>query len=136
LNLIQAFNIKSNHNKLYKTGHTNYIQAVNHLSYMSAKEFSSKFTGLLPLEDKDDTKPSIIRKLPSECKNLPVYKNWAREGKVAPVKSQKNCGASYLMAAVSALESAVAIEYGENVTELSTQWVHECVGNKTCAGGR
>jgi hypothetical protein len=30
--------------------------------------------------------------LPPECVNLPAYKNWAEEGKTAPVQNQGPCG--------------------------------------------
>lgn len=119
----------------------NYILATNNLSYMNQKEFYEKFTGLLPLVETHSSKPIVSSKLPSECQGLPVYKNWINEGKVPKVKNQGNCKSNFLLSAVSALESAVAIEYGTNITELSTQHCLECVKNMTgiftgCSGGR
>jgi hypothetical protein len=44
-----------------------------------------------------------------------------------------DCGASYLLSAVAALESVTAIEYDSNIVELSTQHTLECVKNMTGA---
>lgn len=108
---------------------------------MNQNEFESSFTGLLPLVDTNSPKPTMFRKLPEDCQNLPAYKNWVIERKVSTVKNQGNCRSSYLLQAVAAIESAVAIEHGVNITELSTQRALECVRNMTgtvtgCTGGR
>ena len=138
VNLILEVKQVTHHNTQYVGNLTNYQQAINHLSYIDQKQFHNQFAGLMPLVG---TKPQNIRVIPSECRNLPSYKNWINDRKIPPVKNQKNCNSSFLLSAVSALESAVAIEYGENITELSVQHCLECLKNMTgrfsgCRSGR
>jgi hypothetical protein len=43
------------------------------------------------LQSKRRRKRATVSSLP-ECQNLPSYKNYAEEGKTAPVQNQKRCG--------------------------------------------
>lgn len=78
----------------------------------------------------------------TDCLDLPKTKNWLTEKKIPNVKNQMKCASSYLLSGISAIESAVAIEYGSNIMQLSTQHCLECIKNVTngrytgCSGGR
>lgn len=132
----------ANHNKLFSAGLSSYQQGLNQNAWMNQKQFSDRSTGLLPLATGVEIPLLVSRVVPPECQNLPAYKNWTTEKKVSPVKNQLSCGSSYLITAVSALESAAAIEFGSTITELSNQHCLECMKNITkrplagCTGGR
>lgn len=120
-----------------------YRQDLNDRSYLNESDFYKYSTGLRALVDASEIIPLSSRILISDCQDLPLTKNWLSEGKVSNVKDQLFCGSSYLMSAVSAVESAVSIEYGTSPVEFSTQHCLECMKNITnnklhnaCSGGR
>lgn len=85
---------------------------MNQDSWLDQNVFSDKSTGLISTGN-NEASPLASRVVPPECQNLPAYKNWISERKVSPVKNQLNCASSYILAAVAALESASAIEFGK-----------------------
>jgi C1A family cysteine protease len=56
---------------------------------------------------------------------VPFSFDWRDHGLVIKIRDQKDCGACYAIAAVSALESQIFIKTG-NLTELSVQEVIDC----------
>jgi C1A family cysteine protease len=83
-----------------------------------------------------------VSQLPPECQNqvLPKYKNWATEGKTAPVQDQGQCGCCYIFSALAVIESRVSIQYKKPPLKYSAQNNLECVkkwnGRDGCGGGR
>ena len=126
------------HNELFRSEQSKYLQELNHLSHLTKDEFVKKSTGLIPLLKTAQK----LTELPEDCRDLPASKNWVEEGKVSAVKNQFDCASSFLQSAVSALESAAAIEYDSKVVELSSQHPSDCLKNMTngrfvsCVGGR
>jgi cathepsin L len=125
-------------NKLFKDGKSDFFSEIYPFSYLDDEEFANRYLGLVekklkiaegfqlppPIKSRVPVGPKIV---PPECQNLPIYKNWATEGKLAPVKYQDQCGSCYLFAGIEVLESYRAIESGDPVEKLSTQNTLECV---------
>jgi C1A family cysteine protease len=123
----------------FEKGKKSFDQALNDYSHMTPKEFYSKYTGL---------NESLIKKPPGRskraapqqyatvptCTSYPAYKNWAEEGKVAPIKNQGQCGCCYIFAALACMESAVAIKHGTSPPSYSEQQNLDCISNG-CNGG-
>lgn len=103
--------------------------------------FLDEFTGLIEHVKSSNVLRRSGRVLPPECLNLPRSKNWINEGKTTPVQNQRPCNCSYLMAALTIIESSAAIENAASPVKLSAQNVLECVKNFTagqstgCNGG-
>jgi C1A family cysteine protease len=129
-NLRQENVLAMENNRKFVEGKSNFKQSVYEFSHLPRDMFYGRYTGLKV----DESWQSEIRKsrgIFERCENLPATKNWMDEGKVPEVKDQKECSSSYLHAAVSALESSVAIHYGTQPVRLSTQNVLECMTNMT-----
>jgi cathepsin L len=65
---------------------------------------------------------------------LPNEIDWRSLGKVTEVKEEGACGGSWAFASTAAAESYVAV-YGGDLTDLSEEYVLECVSGGSCAGG-
>jgi Papain family cysteine protease len=177
---------------LFQQGLINYESARYWFDYLSKEEFRKQFYGGDKVPEKEekiiygyelsngtilDPEPDMLagrisrRKrqtatvasvLPPECVNLPAYKNWVEEGKMAPVQNQGPCGeiekrknfreyfkvnqfvsgCCYVFASTASLEARVAIQYKKSPVKLSAQHTLNCLKNMTgdpstgCKGGR
>lgn len=82
-----------------------------------------------PKNFKPPTNPSI---------DLPFEVNWKSMLSIPPVKDQEDCKASWIFAAVSAIEAHSSITSGEPIRLFSTQQVLDCMGSKNkmnCTAG-
>jgi cathepsin L/histolysain len=73
-----------------------------------------------------------------EDSETPEFVDWVKQGKVTQVRNPQNCEASWVYAAVDAIESALAIENKVSVTALSVQQLISCsesFGNDGCTSG-
>lgn len=71
--------------------------------------------------------------------NYPHTKSWHKEDKVAPIQRQGECNSCYAFAAISAVESLLAIKNNKHVIKYSEQEIIDCsreYGNLGCDGGR
>jgi cathepsin L len=117
-------------NRKFAEGKSNFKQSVYDFSHLPRDEFYGRYTGL-KVDESWQTERRKSRDVFEKCDSLPATKNWMDERKVPEVKDQKECSSSYLHSAVSALESAVAIQYDTQPMKLSTQNVLECMKNMT-----
>jgi hypothetical protein len=108
-NIKRVQNLTAENNELYQQKLRNFETTNYWFDYLSSAEFK-RFSGAVPrqkenkysasiansngtvFEDKPRRKRQVSTTLPLECKNLPAYKNWAEEGKAAPVQNQEACG--------------------------------------------
>lgn len=111
-----------------------YTLGLNEFADMTAEEFFSRHTGLLPSSPSLDGLPRLGthehrgHELPSEV-------DWEVEGKVTPAKNQGQCGACWAFSATGALEGAWAIETGD-LLSLSEQQLVDCEHvDDNCKGG-
>lgn len=111
----------------------NYEQAVYSFNTMKQEDITNSITGEVP--DSFDS-PSASRQKRAapqtisaalQCSSAPTLKNWVTDGKVTPVQSQGNCQSCYIFAALSALESVIAIKYNRAPVKLSEQQLLECI---------
>lgn len=129
---------------MFQQGERSYELQLYGFSHMSEDEFEKKFLGLLPPSDADDSNARKKRAIldESQCKNLPETKNWNLLKRVPYVKDQKNCGSCYIFSSTSAIECAVAVEYGISPLNMSRQNSLDCVLDPNvkelngCRGGR
>jgi cathepsin L len=123
-------------NKLYEKGELYYESDVYDFSYQTYEEFAKTNLGYKKekkpwdIEDGGDIIQNGFNadypQIYPECVNLPLYKNWAEEGKVTPVLNQE-CADCYLFAAMTALEATIAIEFRTKPVLLSRQNTLECI---------
>jgi C1A family cysteine protease len=146
-NLLRELEATDNNNILQGRKESNFLQQLYEFSSLPQNKFLDFYTGMI---EPTVTLSEIIKGNAysashishKECKNLPAFKDWAAEGKISPVQSQVPCASSFLFAAVSAIESAIAIKYETVPVKLSNQHLLECVKNMTgnrrqgCDGGR
>jgi hypothetical protein len=103
--------VKANNEK-YQQGLSNFESAVYWFSYLSSDQIRAQLLGAIPpaAQKEPITSPllsvngtvssqTVYRRKRAvttiagpECTNLPAYKNWAEEGKTAPVQNQGSCG--------------------------------------------
>lgn len=74
---------------------------------------------------------TVVDKL--NCVNIPRNKNWLEDGKVTPVTVQQ-CNDAWVHAAVSTLESQIAIKNSSDPKKLSLQYFEECINPKCDSG--
>lgn len=137
-NLVAELTATDEGNYLHGIKQRNFLQQLYDFSYLSQPKFLDFYTGMI------ETNISLLlsRATTLDCKDLPMAKNWMTEGKMSAVQNQFPCGSSFLFAAVSAVESAMAIQYDTFPVKLSNQHLLECVKNMTggeytgCNGGR
>lgn len=108
-----------------------YKLAINKFADFSVHEFRTKY--LVP------SWPNPIKKAqaPPFVFSGPREKNWIKEGKVTPVKSQGPCSAGWAFATTGAIESAFAIR-NHLLKTFSEQELVDCsssFGNLGCQGG-
>lgn len=128
---------------------------INEFSDLTDQEFQSQYIPLpLPvIQNPKGTPPPLIEGLekpkrllqtsnPSNVSeilsSLPKKVDWSLQGKVSPVKHQKNCQGCYVFSALAALESAIAIRYN-TIIPLSEQELIDCsysYRNGGCRGGQ
>eukprot|EP00898_Chlorokybus_atmophyticus_P000156 jgi/Chlat1/1140/Chrsp112S01619 len=118
-------------------GHT-YTLALNRFADVSWEDFASSFLGAsqncsaTTTDDADDTNTPFANKL-----KPPVRRDWRADGGVSPVKNQGHCGSCWTFSTTGALESALLIKHGKNVS-LSEQQLVDCAqdyDNHGCFGG-
>jgi C1A family cysteine protease len=83
--------------------------------------------------DPKDFKPSS-----NPSMDLPFEVNWKSMLSIPPVKDQEDCKASWIFAAVSAIEAHSSINSGEPIRLFSTQQLLDCMGSKNrmnCTAG-
>lgn len=120
-----------------------YTMRHNAFTHMSLAEFRDYFSldermlHLLP--EAPATAPVTA---PMQLKDIPAAIDWTAEGKVTPVKMQGHCGSCWAFSTTGALEGALAIAQGSNVSAwggLSEQHLVDCDANGThgnnCRGG-
>lgn len=114
-----------NNNNKYYDGVVNFKQSVYEFDVDTRWEVVEKRCGTIKrgIRERDFKAPTGC----PTCANLPVLKNWADEGKVAPVQDQGLCRSSYLFASVACLESLVAIRSTSSPIKLSEQQLLECI---------
>ena len=158
LDFEQEFSIfKAKFNKKYQaeehkyrmhvfTENLNYIQSVNSQDLpfklgvgphadLTYKEFSSKYLMPSRLTTTEEFEEHIFT---LSTEGLPEYLNWLDSGNVTSVKNQGECGASYIFAALDAVESARSILFEETPETLSPQQVLDCEDDTEgngCGGG-
>lgn len=109
-NLKPALEYVELNNEKFQQGLSNFESAVYPFNLLSRDSFRSQFLGLDPPEEEEkiilplvsvdgQITASVARRkratstsVGPECMNLPVSKNWAQEGKTAPVQNQGGCG--------------------------------------------
>jgi C1A family cysteine protease len=122
------------HNQKFDDGNVTFQMGINQLADMTFDEFMkmneiSRGVMLVvysPLEHIVDDETEV-----------PSSFDWRDYGLEMKIRDQKDCGACYAIAAVSALESQIFIKTG-NLTELSVQEVLDCAGDYDafgCEGG-
>jgi cathepsin L len=137
-NILREHKLVIDNNNRQALGESNYIESLYKFSHLDKDEFLRRYGLALPRVN-ERKKRSVYFTDVSECKSLPAYKNWVEEGKMGRVRDQLDCGDCWLMVALSALESAVSIEYDTAPLQLSDQHSLECMWNVTgrnpCEGG-
>lgn len=110
-NIKSAYARVEQNNALFEQGQSNFMSAVYWFNALSRSSFRASLLGAHPPEETIDivlplvtvsgivVEQPLVRKkraantnVNPECTNLPVYKNWAEEGKTAPVQDQGRCG--------------------------------------------
>jgi C1A family cysteine protease len=102
---------------------------INQFTDLTVEEFSAKYLGIT------DNSEEHISNQTFTNSTIPSSIDWRQQGKVTPIKNQKNCGACWAFASTQAIESHYAIKYNKLV-ELSQQQIIDCdkVGHG-CHGG-
>jgi C1A family cysteine protease len=73
--------------------------------------------------------------------NIPAQYDWTTYGFVTPVKREGQCGASYIFASLSAIESRLMIKMNKTLSSMSEQMILNCLPeekayrNSKCDGG-
>lgn len=122
-------------NELFEKGERSYEKQIYEFSHLSEDEFEETHHGSLPPSDSNDSAFRMKRAVldAAQCKNLPKSKDWNEMQRVPSVKDQKKCGSCYIFASTSAIESAVAIEYGIQPLNMSRQHLLDCVNNSNAS---
>jgi cathepsin L len=77
--------------------------------------------------------PEILSKLRAVCSPHSASFDWRQRGKVTPVKSQ-SCGTCWDFTAMGAYEGSYALR-NDQMVDMSEQYILNCAGAGTCAGG-
>jgi C1A family cysteine protease len=110
---------------------SSWTMAVNKFADMTAREWSSKYLGLLNNTYANRTYSAVA---PSA---LPASVDWTEHGAVTPVKDQGQCGSCWAFSATGALEGAWFLKNGSlfNVSEQQLVDCSTAQGNEGCNGG-
>ena len=113
-----------------KSLNLSYKVGLNEHSDLSDEEFDAKYLMdpevVKQLEDEEQAMPKGAPAMPIPKGDPSIQEiDWVAKGKVTPVIHQGNCGACWAVAAVSTIESAMAIARNKLV-KLSTQQVLDC----------
>ena len=108
-----------------------WTMAVNKFADMTAREWSSKYLGLLNNTYANRTYSSV------KASALPASVDWTEHGAVTPVKDQGQCGSCWAFSATGALEGAWFLKNGSlfNVSEQQLVDCSTAEGNQGCNGG-
>jgi C1A family cysteine protease len=110
---------------------------VNKFTDLTDEEFEAQYLGFddsSPTPE-DPTAPDIEEMFESNIVyRIPKSVDWREKGMVTPVKDQKRCGSCWAFATVAAVESAMLIKYGKNLS-LSEQQLLDCALSAGCRGG-
>lgn len=118
--------------KLIYQENLDYIRSRN--SITSYEMGITHFADLEYEEMQDYLKYSIVDTKVSVLNNdIPVFWDWSILGAVTEVKNQRSCNASYIFAAVGAVESQYYIR-NQVLYEFSEQLILDCSVNATCMG--
>jgi cathepsin L len=77
--------------------------------------------------------PDLLHRLQAVCSPTAASFDWRSRGKVTPVKAQ-TCGTCWDFTAMGAYEGSYALR-NDQVVDTSEQYVLNCAGAGTCAGG-
>lgn len=110
-NIKEAYARVEQNNALFEQGQSNFMSAVYWFSALSRANFRAALLGADPPEENEEivlpllnvngttVAQNVVRRkraantgVDPECNNLPNYKNWAEDGKTAPVQDQGSCG--------------------------------------------
>lgn len=107
-----------------------WTMAVNKFADMTAREWSSKYLGLL---NQTYNRSFLFVKASA----LPASVDWTEHGAVTPVKDQGQCGSCWAFSATGALEGAWFLKNGSlyNVSEQQLVDCSTAQGNQGCDGG-
>jgi len=149
------------HNRLYDAGKVSYAKKMNQFGHFNPQEFRAlylsgyradlkkrTFLGELAKFFGKSEKPLIIPDSPSaearvfetleefeKSNSAPDSVDWVAKGAVTPVKNQGSCGSCWAFSAISSLESAYFLKYGELKSFSEQELVScetDCYG---CRGG-
>lgn len=107
-----------------------WTMAVNKFADMTAREWSSKYLGLL--KQNYNRSYSFVKSTA-----LPASVDWTVKGAVTPVKDQGQCGSCWAFSATGAMEGAWFLKNG-SLYNVSEQQLVDCStdqGNQGCDGG-
>jgi C1A family cysteine protease len=125
--IVEQYNAVQTNNAAYEEGLSNFVQTLYPFSHLPTEKMLELYGGAR-LDELQLSTRAFHWNDATECENLPAYKNWVEEGKVGPVKDQGQCGSCYMISAITALESAAAIEHGTSPIHLSEQVLQELAG--------
>lgn len=124
------------HNSEYSMGLKTFTLGVNYFADWSFEEFKNKMFGTRVGNATRKNNLGTFLRLPKHI-NLPEEVDWRKEGAVAEVKNQGECGSCWAFSTTGALEGANFRANGKLV-ELSEQQLVDCSGkfeNQGCNGG-
>jgi len=130
----QTFIQNYNHILKHNGENHSYKLGLNQFADLTSDEFKNKHLGGFDGPIAQITESSYSESIPQPTAGSV---DWRTKGVVTPVRDEGQCGATWAIAAVEAIESAIAIK-GKGLTALSVQQVLDCsksYDNFGCSGG-
>jgi len=137
---VQTVKTVEEHNAKVSAGSDMFRMGLNEYSDMSDEEFMEHFN-LGKIQGQEDCSATTKKSLKAVSKerpsDMPLSKDWRKEGIVSPVKNQGHCGSCWTFSSTGALEAHYKKKTGRLVS-LSEQQLLDCAGNYDnhgCNGG-
>lgn len=123
----------------HNSGVHSYTVGVNQFADLTPTEFGRQFLNAPFLSRSSvDPQSSLMRHTNTSVQDLPDSVDWVAKGAVTPPMDQGQCGASWAIPVVSAIEGQHAIYRKDALLALSVQQLIDCCdpdGNRGCNGG-